>query len=584
MAFSDDERRYLESVAKQLKSATRGQRGEVIDRAAAFLRCSRDRVYRGLKEVGLDTGQRKRRSDAGKGRVTPEEARTVSTLMVESARANGKRLLSCKDALEIALENGLVETTASPGTYLRVMRQNGCHPDQINQSAPYTQMRSRHPNHVWQFDVSVCVLYYLDKGGLAVMDEKRFYKNKPKNVARVANQRVLRYVITDHYTGAFYVHYFEAAGEDQETLFEFLMKAFAKRPHEHDPFHGVPFMMVWDAGSANQSYMIRNLLDRLQVKHWAHEPGRPRAKGQVEKTHDLIERHFEGRLFMRNIQDIDELNDKAHIWMRSYNGRELHSRTRTTRYGLWQMIRSEQLRLCPPRELCEQLLSTKPETRQVKGSLVVSYAVKGYAPATYSVEHVPGIRVGESVNVCVNPYQAPNIFVLIEDQEGKEVAYECTALELNEAGFHIDAPVFGESYAAKPDTETDKHRKQMAKDAYEAETQHDVDKARARREPAFGGKVDPFTYLEGKAVATYMRRRGTELDIPHAVQPELKPLTIVEALKRLRIEYGLKLTPSDNAEVKRRYPAGVPEEELNQLAAWLKGETPPDSEPSVHAS
>ncbi|WP_051301895.1 DDE-type integrase/transposase/recombinase [Sedimenticola selenatireducens] len=478
----------------------------------------------------------------------------------------------------------MIKSNASSGTYLRTMRNSGCHPDQLTRPTPHTEMRSLHPNHVWQFDVSVCVLYYLDKGGLAVMDEKRFYKNKPANVARVAKQRVLRYLVTDHFTGTLYVHYFQAAGEDQETLFEFLMTAFAERPHEQDPFHGVPLMLVWDAGSANQSYLIRNLLDRLQVKHWAHEPGRPRAKGQVEKTHDLIERDFEGRLFLVNIQSIEELNAKAHAWMRAYNANRIHRRTGTTRYGLWQTIRAEQLRICPPRELCEQLLSTKPETRQVKGNLVVTYAMKGCAPETYSVEHVPGVRVGESVSVCVNPYQAPNILVLLEDEDGQEVAYECAPQGHNEAGFPVDAPIFGESYAAKPDTDTDRHRKQMAKDAYGAETQQEVDLARARREPAFGGKVDPFSYLEDQVVASYMRRPGTELDLPHAVHPERQPLSIIEALKRLRARLDRPLTKAESAAVRETYPNGVPEDELERIAAWMEGKTLPDAELSVTAS
>lgn len=579
MAFTADERKYLEGVAAQLSAASRGLRGKIVTRAATMLQCSTDRVYRGLREAGFSSG-RNRRQDAGTRCVALDEAKAVAAMMVESSRANGKRLLSASTALEIAQENGLVSAAATPGTFLRVMRENGLHPNQLSRATPHTTMRSLHPNHVWQFDVSVCVLYYLDKGGLAVMDEKRFYKNKPANVARVANLRVLRYVVTDHFTGAFYVHYFQAAGEDQETLFKFLMEAFAERSHPKDPFHGVPFMLVWDAGSANQAHLIRNLLDRLQVKHWAHEPGRPRAKGQVEKTHDLIEREFEGRLFMVNIQNIDELNAKAHAWMRVFNGDRDHTRTGRTRYGLWQTIRAEQLRLCPPRELCEQLLSTKPEARTVKGNLVVSYAVKGYGPANYSVAHVPGVRVGESVMVTVNPYRAPSIFVLGEDENGEEKVYECAPIERDAAGFPVDAPVFGERYAAKPDTDTDQHRKQMAKVVYGADTQQEVDKARARREPAFGGKVDPFSYLENKAVAHYMRRPGTALELPHAAQPELRPMTVVEALKRLRERFDRPLTKDESAEVRAAYPEGVPEEEFEQLAARMEGREEPEAVPS----
>lgn len=567
-AFTREEQHYLEGVAEKLAKAPRGNRGDLVRRAAAFLQCSQDRVYRGLKAIGWTSG-RKRRSDNGNSLVSVDEAKKVSNIIVESRRANGKRLLSAETALEIAIENGLVSVSASPATYLRVMRENGCHPDQLVKPTPHTEMRSLHPNHVWQFDVSVCVLYYLDKGGLAVMDKKRFYKNKPDNVARVSKKRVLRYLVTDHFSGAFYVHYYMAAGEDQETLFHFLMEAFPERSHQNDPFHGVPYLMVWDAGSANQSFLIKNLLDRLSVKHWAHTPGQPRSKGQVEKTHDIIERDFEGRLYMMDIQSIDELNHKAHAWMRHYNGTKRHTRTRTTRYGLWQTIRPEQLRICPPVELCEQLLRTKPEERQVKGNLMISYTVKGFEAATYSVAHVPGVRVGEMVNVCVNPYQAPNVYVIGEDEEGNEVLHECTPIERNGAGFPVDAPVFGESYSSKPDTDTDRHRKQMAKEVYGAETQEEVDKARVRRTPAFGGKVDPIGYLEEQVLPAYMKRPGTQLDVPHTANMELKPLSHVEALKRLRARLGRNLEKAESELVRDTFPDGVPEEALDTLLILL---------------
>jgi hypothetical protein len=571
-AFTIDEQRYLDELASQLNQVSQGKKGELISRAAAFLQCSNDRIYRGLKEVGWTSGRR-RRNNKGQSCVSHDEAQAVSNIIVESARANGKRLLSTETAIEIAVENGVIDSNASSSTYLRVMKENGCHPDQLTKPTPHSEIRSLHPNHVWQFDVSVCVLYYLDKGGMSVMDEKKFYKNKPENVARISNKRVLRYLVTDHNTGSFYVQYYQGSGENQEILFDFLMESFTKREHPQDPFHGVPFLMVWDAGSANQSYLIKNLLDRLTVKHWAHTPGQPRSKGQVEKTHDLIERDFEGRLFMMNIQNIDELNQKAHIWMRKKNGKDIHTRTKTTRYGLWQTIKQEQLRICPPREICEQLLRTKPEPRQVKGNLVVSYAVKGYEAQTYSVEHVPGIRVGETVDVCVNPYQAPNIFVITEDSEGNEILHECTPIERDAAGFPVDAPVFGESYQSKPDTNTDTQRKQMAKEAYEVETLEEVDKARAKHSPAFGGKVDPISYLEDQTVADYMKRRGTELELPQSISTELKPLSHIEALKWLRLKLERAVTKTESQRIREQYPDGIPEEHLEVLLSELSGET-----------
>ncbi|MCG6659300.1 transposase family protein [Halomonas campisalis] len=565
--FSADELRHFDRVAQELREAPRGQKGQIVARAAQFLSCSKDRIYRGLKASGWDA-QRQRRRDRGASQVSREEATVVANIMRQSTRDTGKRLLSGEDALEMARANPAsgVTSQASVDTFFRKMREYGVHPDQVSRATPYTQMRSQYPNHVHQFDVSVCVLYYLDKGGLAVMDEKRFYKNKPQNAAKVAKQRVLRYLITDHYSGTFYVEYFQAAGEDQETLFEFLMRAWAKRDHPHDPFHGVPKMMVWDAGSANQSHLIRNLLDQLQVTHWAHTPGQPRSKGQVERTHDLVERSFEGRLSLMTVESLEALNTAAHKWMRRFSATKVHTRTRSTRYGLWQTIRPEQLRLCPPRELCEQLLRTKPEPRKVRGDLTISFAIKGFDPATYSVEDLPGVRVGENVTVTVNPYRAPNVFVALEE-DGEQI--ECLPLERDAAGFYLDSPIFGESYASKPDTDVDTNRKAMDKAAYGVETQQEVDKARGKRKTPFNGEIDPISYLAAETLPAFMTRRGTPLDVAKAAAPTLAPLSHIEALKRLRAWLGRGLTPDESDLVKERHPEGVPEDQLDDLAAWL---------------
>lgn len=575
-AFSADELRHFDRVAQELREAPRGQKGQIVTRAAQFLSCSKDRVYRGLKATGWNA-QRQRRRDRGASQVSREEAATVASIMRQSTRDSGKRLLSVDDALEIALANPAsgVTTRASADTYTRVMREHGLHPDQVSRPTPHTQMRSEHPNHVHQFDVSVCVLYYLDQGGLAVMDAKRFYKNKPENAAKVVNQRVLRYLITDHYSGAFYLEYFMAAGEDQETLFEFLMHAWPERGHPHDPFHGVPQMMVWDAGSANQSHLIRNLLDQLQVVHWAHTPGQPRSKGQVERTHDLIERGFEGRLSLMKVESLEALNAAAHTWMRHFNATKVHTRTRTTRYGLWQTIRPAQLRLCPPRELCEQLLRTKPEPRKVRGDLTISYAIKGFDSATYSVADLSGVRAGETVIVTVNPYRAPNVFVALEE-DGEQT--ECLPLERDTAGFYLDSPVFGVNYAAKPDTDVDANRKAMDKAAYGVETQQEVDKARSKRQTPFNGEIDPISYLSAETLPAYMARRGTPLDVAKAAPVALAPMKHIDALKHLRSRLGRPLSAEESDRVKARYPDGVPEEQLDDLVSWL-ADSPRTSSP-----
>ena len=56
---------------------------------------------------------------------------------------------------------------------------------QLNAPTPHTDMRSLHPNHVHLVDVSTCIQYYLDDGGMKIMRQDEFYKNKFENFKKV---------------------------------------------------------------------------------------------------------------------------------------------------------------------------------------------------------------------------------------------------------------------------------------------------------------------------------------------------------------------------------------------------------------
>ncbi|MCU7846690.1 MAG: DDE-type integrase/transposase/recombinase [Candidatus Thiodiazotropha sp. (ex Lucinoma kastoroae)] len=566
---------YFRSLAERLNDAAYREHGKLIEDAKRFLGISRSLIYQGLREhAGWESG-RKQRADKGISILSDDEARAIAIIMVESSRANGKRLLSCGDSLAIARANGLVKANISATTAQRVMRERGFHPDQIELPTPHTELRSLHPNHVWEFDVSICVLYYMDSGGLSVMERKQFYKNKPQNYRKVANDRVLRYLMTDHATGTLFFRYYLSPGEDQETLYKFLMEAFTKRDNDQDPFHGVPYLFIWDAGSANQSHLIRNLLDRLDVRHWPHMPGNPRAKGQVESSHNIVECKFEGRLCLMHIRSLEHLNEMAHIWMRHFNGTAIHTRHGHTRYGLWQTIQPQQLRIAPPKALCDELLRTKPERRQVKGNLTIQYKVKGYDAKVYSVENVPDIRVKDYVEVCVNPYKAPSIYVIGMDENGIEAHYACDPIEQDAFGFSMGSPIIGQDYHSASDTTTDKHRKAMMKEAYGVDTLADVDKARKKRLPAYSGKVDPISYLSAETSAHYMQRPGTQLGIPDLAQAEETPLSVIEVAKKLVREHGIKMDQEKNALLREWYPDGVKEAAFFEVLERLESEDSP---------
>jgi len=91
---------------------------------------------------------------------------------------------------------------------------------------------------------------------------------------------VWRYVRYDHASGSLDVRYFEAAGENQRSLFEFLLWTWGEQPNRVS--HGRPTRLLWDKGSANTSGAICRLLDALGVVHETHAPTTPGSKAALK--------------------------------------------------------------------------------------------------------------------------------------------------------------------------------------------------------------------------------------------------------------------------------------------------------------
>lgn len=570
------EMQLLQSIADRLRAAPHGGRRAIVDDGAAALGVSAQTLYQRLRGVGFSSG-RKLRADRGDTRVSAEGMRNVAAILQASRRTTGKRLLPVCDAMSVAAANGLLTEQVSPSTLLRVMRREGCHPDQLDRATPHTPMRSLHPNHVWQLDASVCVIYYLKSGRVGVMDERKFNARKPSDLARVDNRRVLRYALTDHYSGNTIARYYHTAGEDQRSLFEFLMHAFTAQAGR--VMHGVPWMLVWDAGSANQSHGIKTLLTALGVRHWAHTPGNSRAKGQVECVHNIIERKFEGRLTFTRVDSVESLNAHLDTWLLSHTGTDIHRRHGHTRDALWQTIRADQLRICPPRETCAVLMHSKPEPRVVAGNLTISYTPRKGERATYSVAHIDGVRVGERLHVVLNPYHAPAIFVVGQAEDGSTRYTECMPVETDAAGFFATSPVFGEGYAAQADTDVDTARKDANELAYGERDTLNATAAKTKGAIAFDGAIDPFKDLGQKAadVPSYLQRKGTELHLPNPMHVEERPLTLVDLAHELRARRGSGFAAHELERINALYPDQlIPQAAFADLVEHLaRGALPP---------
>jgi len=588
----------IQLACRQALELPHGQQRAPWQAAADELGVSYQTVMRWRKEVTL-TGERKRRADAGQVVLPRDEAEIISAFMQESHRRNGKRLASVELAVTALRANGLIKaetvdarsgeiTPLAIATINRSLRTYGLHPDTLNRPAPAVALSSLHPNHVWQIDASLCVLYYLKRSpdakrnGLQVMEHKDFYKNKPANVERIENDRVWRYAITDHASGHIYVEYVYGA-ESGENLSSVFINAML--PRDGEPMHGVPFMAMLDPGSANTGAVFKNLCKALRVRMLINQVGSPRAKGQVEKAHDQIEKSFESGLKFVAVQSLEELNAAAAKWRRYFNGSHTHTRHGQTRYAAWMCIDADQLQLAPPREVLRELAHSAPETRLVNDKLQVSFL-----GSKFDVSAVPGIQNGDKVWICRNPWRPEAAQVVTADVEGRDVYYVVEPVGKDAFGFDDNAVPIGEAYARHADTPAQTAAKGIEKLLMGADTLEEAAAARKGKKLAFDGAIDPWKHMDDalENAPAYLPRRGTELetavpgvvanrslDTPPAIVIEARTLNLVQLASRLAGAMPGEWTPAHYQQLSGWYPEGALESEVGAIVERLRSFTEP---------
>ncbi|NMX64735.1 DDE-type integrase/transposase/recombinase [Pseudomonas sp. WS 5079] len=563
----------LAQIAQQAASAPHGQRTAIYKAGAAELGISLQTLQRKLKEVSV-TKPRKRRSDAGCSALPLEEAQLISAVLLESIRANNKQLSTIERAVERLRSNNMIlagrvdEATGvfqplSNGAVSRALRSYKLHPEQLLHDVPAVSLASKHPNHVWQVDASISTQFYLADDGARVMNKAEFYDGKPANLKKIERQRLWRYVITDHTSGTVYLEYVLGA-ESAENLCNVLINAMQKR-HDSDPFHGVPWMLMTDPGAAMTSGIFRNLCRAMSIDLIINKVGNARAKGQVEQAHNIVEREFESALKFQAAESLEQINAWAGQWMRYYNATSIHTRTRRTRFGVWQLITSEQLRLAPAIEVCRELAISTPEERKVSNLLQVSF--RG---AQFDVSSVPSVMVGEKLLITRNCWRdKDSATVVLMGDDGREQYHVVERIEKGEFGFAGTSAIIGEQYKRHAETPAQLSRKVLEQLATGTTNQADAEAARKAKTVPFGGLIDPHKHVTDTVLPAYLPRRGTSLNV-NAPTIEHALLTHVEAAKLLRPRMPDMWSAETFSWLQQHYPDGIDQEQLDSIETELK--------------
>lgn len=102
-------------------------------------------------------------------------------------------------------------------------------------------------------------------------------------------------------------------------------------------------------------------------------------------------------------------------------------------------------------------------------------------------------------------------------------------------------------------------------------TQTEAEEKRKGKAIAFDGQLDPYKPVSDAVLPIFLPRRGTQLHVPNPVQVEVKPYTLIEALRWAAGRLRRALSPAENAWIRTSWPNGVPEAELEAMLARLQG-------------
>jgi hypothetical protein len=323
-------------------------------------------------------------------------------------------------------------------------------------------------------------------------------------------------------------------------------------------------MLYVDRGSANRSAIFRNLCQALGIRLEFAQGAR--AKGQVEKMHDVVELGFESGLKMAaDVRDVDALNRMSHQWMHWFNGTQKHSRHGMTRYAAWQLIKPHQL-LTTSLSTDELLLLAKesPVHRKVTPGLTVNFGSH-----EWSVKDVPGVMVGEQLLITRCAFEADAAHAVLHDEQGREVFHQIPKLEKDAVwGWRTDGATFGEEHKRFADTPAQTDLKTLERLAMDAETDAEAEANRKAKAVPFAGRIDPYKQAKDYQHPAYFPQRGTDAELATPTR-ELLRMNRVQMAKWLQGRLQGDYDPTMLPELGKRFPDGATEPELEQVLADL---------------
>lgn len=429
-------------IARKVNGFSGKQKRNIIKDYARQFCISEGTIYRRLQENGFGS-RKKKRNDAGKiiGLDDDTIAQVAGILIDSWTEKYRAPIMPSEKAIELAVREGLIEKgKLSKHQLNRWLRNNGISKRDLARKTPNQRLRSLYPNHLHEYDVSVCAQWYIK-----ILDESighqirnfEVYKNKE------GKKRIIkRHVIVDHCTGAFFVQYYE--DETLATSLDFVFDAWLRKTDKRFIFRGLPEYLYTDQGNALRSGAGKQVCERLDIKYLAHLPGNARATGSGERKMWTWETAFETELKRHPAKSLEELNKRAFLFALKYNTEKIHSRHGMRRFEAFAKIPRDKLREIP----CGKNILYQLATRMIDKRNIGFDGIIKYDGLIYKLNDQVYWGQKCEIGPDIFDYENRGIYIDIDDKRIK-----LQPCEKDQFGFLVTDKIIGD-YGGIKDTKT----------------------------------------------------------------------------------------------------------------------------------
>ena len=525
-------------IVEELQNAPFSEADAVAGKWAKRLSKSTRTIYRYAQAAGFESG-RKRRSDAetSKAGLNEETLKLIARKKFRSARTFGTKkriIMPTKVAIEEVERDHNITINASAATVDRHLRNLRLDRFGITRRHDPMNLRSEHPNHVHQFDISVCINYHFEAKGLKIID---LFDKKEIEKTSSFKRKPLRFLLVDHYTGAFFIKYYFAQGESRDLVFDFLHEAWSSKNDLGFPFCGLPVVLYTDKTAALHSKHLENFWKELNITLLTHEAGNPQAKGMVEGWMNHSEQQFESRLREHPPASLEQLNEWVFDWSRRYQATVSHSRYGKSRFVMWsEKIGDMQLRLPPDLEIFRNLVYRAPEKRVVRYGYI-RWSDEQTQKKVFVGDFAPH---GATVLVSIDLWRENTLRIQYLDSE-----IQVEIPQYDEAGFPVSAPIIGKTFKRRADPASLRLMKE------------------AEKLPE--GREGPLEFPQPKPI-TYRKVKSRQV-LPGAKAPLVPRSDFIEwAVK----EHSYRVSISEYNLLKTEYKSRVTREQFPEMLEFLQ--------------